>query len=314
MTLALVAAAAATPLFADYPDHPVRMIVPFTPAGATDLLARLVGERLGARLGQSVVIDNRPGAGGNVGADIAAHSAADGYTLLMGPASVYAISSTLYPKLGYDITRDLIAVSLVANVPHVLLVGNAVPARSVPELIRLAKSKPGHLNIASQGSGTVSHLEAELLKRTAGIDMVHIPYKGSAPAILDLIGGRVQVMFDSIASALPFIRGGKLRAIAVASYARSPLLPDVPTVAESLPGYSAHSWLGIFVPAGTPPPIVEKLQRDLVAAINDPKARARLVEAGFEPKSSTSAEFAKLVREEIAKWAPIVKMSGATAD
>lgn len=299
---------------AGYPDKPVRMIVPFTPAGATDLLARLVGERLGARLGQSVVIDNRPGAGGNVGADIAAHSAADGYTLLMGPASVYAISSTLYPKLGYDITRDLIAVSLVANVPHVLLVGNDMPARSVTELISLARSKPGQLNIASQGSGTVSHLEAELLKHTAGIDMVHIPYKGSAPAILDLIGGRVQVMFDSIASALPFIRGGKLRAIAVASYARSPLLPDVPTVAESLPGYSAHSWLGIFVPAGTPPPIVEKLQRDLVAAINDPKARARLVEAGFEPKSSTSEAFAKLVRDEITKWAPIVKMSGATPD
>ena len=314
MTLALVAAAAATPLFAEYPDHPVRMIVPFTPAGATDLLARLVGERLGARLGQSVVIDNRPGAGGNVGADIAAHSVADGYTLLMGPASVYAISSTLYPKLGYDITRDLIAVSLVANVPHVLLVGNDMPARSVAELVSVARSKPGQLNIASQGSGTVSHLEAELLKRTAGIDMVHIPYKGSAPAILDLIGGRVQVMFDSIASALPFIRGGKLRAIAVASNARSPLLPDVPTVAESLPGYSAHSWLGIFVPAGTPQPIVEKLQRDLVAAIDDPKARARLVEAGFEPKSSTSAEFAKLVRDEITKWAPIVKMSGATPD
>jgi len=299
---------------AEYPDHPVRMIVPFTPAGATDLLARLVGERLGARLGQSVVIDNRPGAGGNVGADIAAHSAADGYTLLMGPASVYAISATLYQKLAYDITTDLIAVSLVANVPHVLLVGNDVPARSVPELIRLAKSKPGHLNIASQGSGTVSHLEAELLKHTAGIDMVHIPYKGSAPAILDLIGGRVQVMFDSIASALPFIRGGKLRAIAVASNARSPLLPDVPTVAETLPGYSAHSWLGIFVPAGTPQPVVERLQRDLVAAIDDPKTRVRLVEAGFEPRSSTSAAFAKLVREEIAKWAPIVKMSGATAD
>ena len=299
---------------AEYPNHPVRMIVPFTPAGATDLLARLVGERLGARLGQSVVIDNRPGAGGNVGAEIAAHSVADGYTLLMGPASVYAISSTLYPKLGYDLTRDFIAVSLVANVPHVLLVGNDLSVRSVPELIMLAKSNPGQLNIASQGSGTVSHLEAEFLKRMAGIDMVHIPYKGSAPAILDLIGGRVQVMFDSIASALPHIRGGKLRAIAVASNSRSSLLPDVPTVAESLPGYSAHSWLGIFVPAGTPQPIVEKLQRDLAAAIDDPKSRARLLEAGFEPQSSSSAAFAKLVREEIDKWRPVVRLSGATAD
>jgi len=304
----------AAAIAAGYPDKPVRMIVPFTPAGATDLLARLVGERLGARLGQSVIIDNRAGAGGNVGAEIAAHSPADGYTLLMGPASVYAISTTLYPKLNYDLTKDLLAVSLVANVPHVLLVGNDVPARSVAELVSVAKGKPGQLNIASQGSGTVSHLEAELLKHMGGIDMVHIPYKGSAPAILDLIGGRVQVMFDSIASALPFIRGGKLRAIAVAANARSSLLPDVPTVAESLPGYDAHSWLGIFVPAGTPQPIVEKLQRELAAAIDEPKSRTRLIEAGFEPKSSTSAAFAALVSEEIEKWRPVVKMSGATPD
>lgn len=298
-----------------YPDHPVRMIVPFTPAGATDLLARLVGERLGAKLGQSVVIDNRAGAGGNVGAEIAARAAPDGYTLLMGPASVYAISATLYPRLGYDLVRDLTPVSLVANVPHVLLVNNDLRVKSVPELIQLAKKKPGELNIASQGSGTVSHLEAELLKHMAGIDMLHVPYRGSAPAILDLIGGRVQVMFDSIASALPHIRAGKLRAIAVASNTRSSLLPNVPTVAESeLPGYSAHSWLGIFVPAGTPRSVVERLQRDLVAAIDDPKAQARLVEAGFEPKSSTREDFAKLVREEMEKWRPVVKMSGATPD
>ena len=312
--LALVGAAPAAGA-ADYPDHPVRMIVPFTPAGATDLLARLVGERLGVKLGQSVVIDNRAGAGGNVGAEIAARAAPDGYTLLMGPASVYAISATLYPRLGYDLVKDLIPVSLVANVPHVLLVNNDLPVKSVPELVQLAKKKPGQLNIASQGSGTVSHLEAELLKHMAGIDMLHVPYRGSAPAILDLIGGRVQVMFDSIASALPHIRAGKLRAIAVASNTRSSLLPNVPTVAESgLPGYSAHSWLGIFVPAGTPRTIVERLQRDLAAAIDDPKAQARLVEAGFEPKSSTQEDFAKLVREEMEKWRPVVKMSGATPD
>jgi len=300
---------------AEYPDHPVRMIVPFTPAGATDLLARLVGERLGAKLGQAVVIDNRAGAGGNVGAEIAARAAPDGYTLLMGPASVYAISATLYPRLGYDLVKDLTPVSLVANVPHVLLVNNDLPVKSVSELVQLAKKMPGQLNIASQGSGTVSHLEAELLKHMAGIDMLHVPYRGSAPAILDLIGGRVQVMFDSIASALPHIRAGKLRAIAVASNTRSSLLPNVPTVAESdLPGYSAHSWLGIFVPAGTPKPIVERLQRDLAAAIDDPKAQTRLVEAGFEPKSSTQEDFARLVREEMEKWRPVVKMSGATAD
>ena len=299
---------------AEYPDHPVRMIVPFTPAGATDMLARLVGERLGAKLGQSVVIDNRAGAGGNVGAEIAARATPDGYTLLMGPASIYAISATLYPRLGYDLAKDLTPVSLVANVPHVLLVNNDLPVKSVPELIQFAKKKPGELNIASQGSGTVSHLEAELLKHMAGIEMLHVPYRGSAPAILDLIGGRVHVMFDSIASALPHIRAGKLRAIAVASNTRSSLLPNMPTVAESLPGYSAHSWLGIFVPAGTPQSIVQRLQRDLVAAIDEPKTQARLVEAGFEPKSSTQEDFAKLVRDEMEKWRPVVKMSGATPD
>jgi len=311
--LALVGAATAAGA-AGYPDRPVRMIVPFTPAGATDMLARLVGERLGAKLGQSVVIDNRAGAGGNVGAEIAARAAPDGYTLLMGPASIYAISATLYPRLGYDLAKDLTPVSLVANVPHVLLVNNDLPVKSVPELIQFAKKKPGELNIASQGSGTVSHLEAELLKHMAGIEMLHVPYRGSAPAILDLIGGRVHVMFDSIASALPHIRAGKLRAIAVASNTRSSLLPNMPTVAESLPGYSAHSWLGIFVPAGTPQSIVQRLQRDLVAAIDEPKTQARLVEAGFEPKSSTQESFAKLVRDELEKWRPVVKMSGATPD
>jgi len=311
--LALVGGATAAGA-AGYPDHPVRMIVPFTPAGATDMLARLVGERLGAKLGQSVVIDNRAGAGGNVGAEIAARAAPDGYTLLMGPASIYAISATLYPRLGYDLAKDLTPVSLVANVPHVLLVNNDLPVKSVPELIQFAKKKPGELNIASQGSGTVSHLEAELLKHMAGIEMLHVPYRGSAPAILDLIGGRVHVMFDSIASALPHIRAGKLRAIAVASNTRSSLLPNMPTVAQSLPGYSAHSWLGIFVPAGTPQSIVQRLQRDLVAAIDEPKTQARLVEAGFEPKSSTQEDFAKLVRDEMEKWRPVVKMSGATPD
>jgi tripartite-type tricarboxylate transporter receptor subunit TctC len=302
-------------LAAGYPDHALRLIVPFTPGGATDLLARLTGERLSAKLGQPVVIDNRPGAGANVGAELAARAAPDGYTLLMGPASVYAISAALYTKLSYDLTRDLMPVSLIANVPHVLLVNNEVPAASVPELLRLAAKDPGKLNIASQGSGTVSHLEAELLKHMAGIDMVHVPYRGSAPALIDLIGGRTQVMFDSIAAALPFIRSGKLRALAVASKTRSALLPDVPTLDESgLKGYSAHSWLGIFVPAGTPVSIVERLQRDLAAVIDDPQSRARLLEAGFEPKSSTSAAFAKLVRDEIEKWRPIVKMSGATAD
>ena len=300
---------------AEYPDRPVRMIVPFTPAGATDLLARLTGERLGVRLGQSVVIENRPGAGANIGAEMAARATPDGYTLLMGPASVYAISATLYPRLGYDLSRDLVPVSLIANVPHVLLVNRDLPVHSVQELVRYVKARPGQLNIASQGNGTVSHLEAELLKLKAGIDLLHVPYRGSAPALVDLVGGRVQVMFDSIASSLPHVRGGRVRAIAVASDTRSDLLPKLPTVAESgIPGYRAHSWLGIFVPAGTPAPIVAKLQRELAAAIDDPNTRARLEEAGFEPQSSTSEAFAKLVHDEIEQWRPIVKLSGATAD
>ncbi len=312
---ALLALVAAGPLPAAYPEKPLRLIVPFTPAGATDILARLTGQQLGVRLGQSVVIDNKPGAGGNVGAEIAARSTADGYTLLMGPASVYAISVTLYARLHYDLVKDLAPVSLVANVPHVLLVNNDVPAESVEDLIALAKANPGELNIASQGSGTVSHLEAELLKSMAGIEMLHVPYRGSAPAILDLIGGRVQVMFDSIASALPHIRAGKLRALAVAAKTRSPLLPDVPTIDGSgLKGYSAHSWLGLFAPAGTPEPVVHRLRKELAAALKDPAVREKFIANGFEPQSSTPEEFRALVLDEIEKWRPIVKMSGATPD
>jgi tripartite-type tricarboxylate transporter receptor subunit TctC len=300
---------------AAYPEKPLRLVVPFTPAGATDLLARLTGEQLGTRLGQSVVIENKPGAGANLGAELVSRAAPDGYTMLMGPASVYAISATLYPKLNYDLVRDLAPVSLVANVPHVLLANNDLPVKSLSGLIAQAKARPGEWNIASQGSGTVSHLEAELLKSMAGIDLLHVPYRGSAPAILDLIGGRVQLMFDSIASALPHLRGGKLRAIAVATRVRSPLLPDVPTLDEAgLKGYSAHSWLGLFVPAGTPPDVIERLQNALAASLKDPSVRDKFVAAGFEPKASTSAEFAALVREEIEKWRPVVKMSGATPD
>ena len=299
---------------AEFPDKPVKLIVPFTPAGATDLLARLVGDALAKRLATPVLIENRPGAGANLGAELLARSPADGYTVLMGPASVYAISATLYPRLGYDLLRDLAPVSLIANVPHMLLVNGDLPADSTTGLIALARRRPGQLNIASQGSGTVSHLEAEQFKRMATIDMVHVPYRGSAPAQADLVGGRVQVMFDSIAAALPQIRAGRLRAIAVASDSRSPLLPDVPTVAETLPGFSAHSWLGLFAPAGTPKAVIERLQRETRAVLDDPALRLRLEEAGFEPRASTAAEFAALVRAEMEKWRPVVLESGATPD
>jgi tripartite-type tricarboxylate transporter receptor subunit TctC len=298
----------------EYPDKPLRMIVPFPPGGATDALSRLTAEQLGARLGQPVVIENKPGMGGNLGAEIASRAAPDGYTLLMGPASIYAISSTLYSKLNYRL-EDLAPVSLVGNAPHVLLVNREVPVTSVAELIALAKSKPGELNIASHGSGSVSHLEAALFDRMAGTQILHVPYKGSGPALLDLVGGRVQVMFDSIVASLPHVRSGRLRALAVTGTTRSPLLPDVPTLDESaLKGYSAHSWLGIFVPAKTPETIINRLQRAIGQAIADPAVNQKFLATGFEPRSSTPQEFAVFIRQEVVKWAPIVKYSGATAD
>jgi tripartite-type tricarboxylate transporter receptor subunit TctC len=298
----------------EYPDKPLRMIVPFPPGGATDVLSRLTAEQLGARLGQPVVIENKPGMGGNLGAEIASRAAPDGYTLLMGPASIYAISATLYSKLNYRL-EDFAPVSLVGNAPHVLLVNREVPATSVAELIALAKSKPGELNIASHGSGSVSHLEAALFDRMAGTQILHVPYKGSGPALLDLVGGRIQVMFDSIVASLPHVRSGRLRALAVTNTTRSPLLPDVPTLEESgLKGYSAHSWLGIFVPAKTPDQIVSRLQRVIAQTIADPAINQKFVATGFEPRSSTPQEFAVFIRQEVVKWAPIVKYSGATAD
>ena len=310
-TMFCLAVQAAT---AEYPDKPLRMIVPFPPGGATDALSRLTAEQLAARLGQPVVIENKPGMGGNLGAEIASRAAPDGYTLLMGPASIYAISATLYTQLNYRL-EDLAPVSLVANVPHMLVVNRDVQAASVSELIALAKSRPDVLNIASQGSGSVSHLEAALFDRMAGTRMLHVPYKGSSPALLDLVGGRIQVMFDSIAASLPHVKSGRLRALAVTGTSRSPLLPDVPTLDEAgLKGYSAHSWLGIFVPAKTPRNVIDRLQREISRALGDPAVRQKFVATGFEPKASTPEEFGVLVRDEIAKWAPVVKYSGATPD
>lgn len=298
-----------------YPAHALRLVVPFTPAGATDLLARLVGERLSRRLGQPVVIDNRPGAGGHLGADLVAHATADGYTLLMAPISIYAISSTLYSKLKFDLVKSFAAVSMIANVPHVLVVNAELRASNVKELIALAKQQPGGLNLASQGSGTVSHLEGELFKRMAEIDWLHVPYKGSSPAMLDLTAGRVHVMFDSIASSLPHIQAGKLRALGVTAATRSPLLPSVPTIDESgLNGFATESLLGILVPASTPRPVVHRLNKELVALLREPATREKLTAAGFEPMPSSADELAQRMHADIARWAPLVKSSGATAE
>lgn len=315
LAAALLALAAGSLWAQSYPTRPLRLVVPFTPAGATDVLARLVGEELGKRLGQPLVIENRAGAGGNIGAQLVARAAPDGYTLLMAPTSIYSIAMTLYKEPGFSIATDFTPVSTIANVPHVLVVHPSLPVNNLKELIALAKAKPEELTIASQGTGTVSHLEAEMLQQMAGIELTHVPYKGSAPALVDLLGGRVQIMFDSIASAMPQIRAGKLKAIGVAAPARASVMPEVPTIAESgLPGYRAESWLGILVPAHTPRPIVDRLNRELTTLLADFKLRQTLVERGFEPQSSTPEQYVERIRGDLVAWARVVKASGASVD
>ena len=266
-------------------------------------------------MGQPVVIENRPGAGGNLAAQFVARAAPDGYTLLMAPTSIYAIAMTLYKDPGFDVARDFTPVSTLANVPHVLVVHPSLAANNLKELVALAKAKPGELTVASQGTGTVSHLEAEMLQQMAGLQLTHVPSKGSAPALLDLLGGRTQIMFDSIASAMPQVRAGKLKAMAVAAEKRASVLPDVPTVAEAaLPGYRAESWLGILVPAQTPRAVIERLNRELNASLADPRVHQTLVERGFEPQASTPEQFVERIRGDLLAWARVVKASGARVE
>jgi tripartite-type tricarboxylate transporter receptor subunit TctC len=310
--LALIAAGAAAQ---NYPTKPIRLVVPFPPGGTTDILAREVGQRLSASLGQTVVIDNRPGAGGNIGAELVAKSAPDGYTLLMCTVSTHAINPNLYAKLPYDHVADFAPVILVASVPNVLEVTPSLPVNSVADLIKLAKEKPGQINFASSGSGTSIHLSGELFKTMAGVDMTHVPYKGSAPALTDLIGGQVQVMFDNLPSSLPQIKAGKLRAIAVTSAQRAPALPNVPTIAESgLPGFEATSWFGVVAPAGTPPAIVARLNADLNQWLQTPEAREKLLAQGAAAAGGSPEQFAAYIRAETEKWAKVVKASGAKVD
>jgi tripartite-type tricarboxylate transporter receptor subunit TctC len=315
LAMVVLAVAAMSASAQGYPSRPLKLIVPFTPAGATDVLARLVGDELGRRLGQPVVIENRAGAGGNIGAQLAAKAPPDGYTLLMAPTSIYSIAMTLYREPGFDLTRDFATVSLVANAPHVLVAHPSLQASNLKQVIARARANPGGLSIASQGTGTVSHLEAEILQDMAGVTLVHVPYKGSAPALVDVVGGQVQLMFDSIASALPQIRAGKLVAVAVASDHRASLLPDVPTVAESgLPGYRAESWLSILVPARTPQPLIDRLNRELVALLGDARVRQQLVERGFEPQSSSPAQLSARIRADLASWGQVVRAARVSVE
>jgi tripartite-type tricarboxylate transporter receptor subunit TctC len=312
LVLALIAAGAGAQT---YPAKPIRLVVPFPPGGTTDILAREVGQRLSQAFGQSVVVDNRPGAGGNIGSELVARSAPDGYTLLMATVGTHAINPSLYAKMPYDHVKDFAPVVLVASVPNVLEVTPSLPVYTVADLIKLAKEKPGQINFASSGSGTSIHLSGELFKAMAGVDMTHVPYKGSAPAIADLIGGQVQVMFDNLPSSLPQIKAGKLRAIAVTSAQRAPALPEVPTIAESgLPGFEASSWFGLVAPAGTPPAIIARINAEVNQWLQSPEAKEKLLAQGAAAAGGSPEQFAAYIRAETEKWARVVKASGAKVD
>jgi tripartite-type tricarboxylate transporter receptor subunit TctC len=298
-----------------YPNRTIRLVVPFPAGGTTDILAREVAQKLTEVLGQAVVVDNRPGAAGNIGSDLVAKSAPDGYTLLMGTVGTHAINPSLYSKMPYDHVKDFAPVVLVAGVPNVLVVNPALPVNSVSDLIKLAKDKPGQINFASSGSGTSIHLSGELFKTMAGIDMTHVPYKGSSPALTDLIGGQVQIMFDNLPSALPQIKGGRLRAIAVTSLKRAPVLPDIPTINESgLPGFEASSWFGVLAPAGTPAAIVARINTEVNKWLQSADAREKLLGQGAEAAGGSPEGFATHIRAESEKWAKVVKASGAKVD
>jgi tripartite-type tricarboxylate transporter receptor subunit TctC len=298
-----------------YPNRPIKLIVPFPAAGTTDILARDVAQKLTESLGQSVVVDNRPGAGGNIGADLVAKSPPDGYTLLMGTVGTHAINPSLYAKMPYDHIKDFIPVVLVAGVPNVLVVNPALPVKTVADLIKLAKEKPGTINFASSGSGTSIHLSGELFKTMTGVEMTHVPYKGSSPALTDLMGGQVQIMFDNLPSSLALIKSGKLRAIAVTSLTRAPALPDVPTLSESgLPGFQASSWFGVLAPAGTPAPVVAKINDEVNKWLQSSDSREKLLAQGAEAAGGSPEQFAAFIRVETDKWAKVVKASGAKVD
>ena len=316
LALPLVAAAQA------WPTKPVRIVVPFAAGGTTDILARALAPELQKVFGQPFIVDNKPGAGGNSGAAEVAKAAPDGHTLLMGTVGTHAINVALYPKMPYDPIKDFIPITLVAGVPNVLVLNPANAQKygidSVPALIRYARANPGKLNMASSGNGTSIHLAGELFKSMTGSYMVHFPYRGSSPALLDLIGGNTDLMFDNLPSALPQIKAGKLKALAVTSATRSAAVPDLPTIEEAggaaLKGYDATSWFGLLAPAGTPMEVVNRVQQETAKALASPVLKERLLAQGAIPGGNTPAEFARFIAAETAKWAKVVKAAGAKVD
>jgi tripartite-type tricarboxylate transporter receptor subunit TctC len=297
-----------------YPTRPIRLIVPFAPGGSADLVARLVGHEMSLSWRQQVVVENKPGASGMIGNEFVARSASDGYTLTIGTLGPFAVNQTLFEKVPYDNLRDFAPITLTGISSHILVAHPSIPAQNVSELMALAKAKPGQLTFASSGAGNATHLTFELFKARAGIDIVHVPYKGGGPAMADLVGGQVAFSFASMASAVPFVQSGRLRPIAVSGGQRSALFPDVPTVAESaLPGFASEDWQGILAPAKTPPEVITKLNGEIARILALPEVKTKLTAAGFDPKPSTPQWFADFIQAETLKWAKLLKQSGIKA-
>ncbi|MEO8753886.1 MAG: tripartite tricarboxylate transporter substrate binding protein [Casimicrobiaceae bacterium] len=319
MTLAVAGGLALLPCpFAigqTYPAKPVKMIVPFPPGGSLDLAGRLIAQKLTDAWGQSVVVENRPGAGGNIGADFVAKSPPDGYTILLGALSTHAVNPSLYKSMPYDAAKDFVPITLIAVTPNVLVVNASLPVNNVKEFIAYAKANPGKLAFGSGSNGSAGHLAGELFKVETGTDAVHVPFKGGAPATQALLAGDTQFMFDNLANAMAQVKAGKLKALAVTTAQRSKLVPDLPTMAEAgLPGFDISTWYGFFAPAGTPPAIVAKWNADVTKILNSPEVRDKLMADGAEPAPNTPEQFAQMIANELTKYARIVKMSGAKVD
>ena len=313
LALALLAAQGGAAFAQGYPAKPIRLVVPFAAGGPTDVYARSVGQEMGKVLGQPVLVENRPGSGGNVGADVVAKSAPDGYNIVLGAVGAFAVNMTLYPKMPYDVMRDFAPVSMMVVVPMMLVVNNGVAVKTPKDLVELAKARPGKLSYGSAGNGTSVHMSAEMFKSMTGTDMVHVPYKGVAPAMTDLISGQIQLIFSDATSAIPQVKAGKIRAVAVTKPVEA--TPEVPTFAQSgFPSYDPTVWYGVFAPAGTPRDVVQKLNAGIHKALQVPEVRERLLGLGAQPAANSPEEFAEFVRAEIPRWGKVVKSSGATVD